>query len=223
MAATQPIRVLLVDDHPIMRDGLQQVLERSGEIEVVGQAGDGVAAVELAESLRPDVVIMDVMMPDMNGVDACRKITAAFPDTRVLMLTAATEVNAAIDALTAGATGYLQKYSGKEDLLAAVKDVAWGKYRIPNEVLHQMFANRRAGLEAADPPEAARLTPRELEVLALFARGRSYAEIAEERGNRPLTVRNAIYTIREKLGVSSTQEMVLWAVRNGVVDPDGDR
>ena len=113
LTAPTPARVMLVDDHSIMRDGLQEVLERSGEFEVVGQAGDGVAAVESAQSLRPDVIIMDVIMPLKNGIDACREIMDLLPDTRVLMLTAATEDDAVIEAIAAGATGYLQKFSGK--------------------------------------------------------------------------------------------------------------
>ena len=110
---TAPTRVLLVDDHEIMRDGLREVLERSGNFEVVGEAGDGETAVRVAQSVKPDVVIMDVMMPVKNGIDACRDITESLPDTRVLILTAASEEDAVMEALTAGRCGIPSKVLGQ--------------------------------------------------------------------------------------------------------------
>lgn len=218
MVPATPTTVMLVDDHDIMRDGLREVLQRSGGFEVVGEAGDGVEAVRIARQLKPDVVIMDVMMPLKNGIEACREITETLPDTRVLVLTAATEEDAAIEAVAAGAAGYIQKYSGKEHLLRNVRDVAAGQYRIPADVLKRVFA----GIRAADPlkktSERPRLTQREREILALFAQGLSYAKIAEVRGNQPLTVRNAIYAIQDKLNIETKQELVVWAVRNGLLD-----
>ena len=127
MAPATQTRVMVVDDHEIMRDGLREVIQRAGDFEVVGQAGDGEAAVRVAQSLKPDVIIMDVMMPLKNGIDACREITEMLPDTKVLMLTASAEEDAVMEAVAAGATGYLQKYSGKERLLRAVRDVAEGE------------------------------------------------------------------------------------------------
>ena len=143
MAPTTQIKVMLVDDHEIMRDGLREVLERSGDFEVVGQAGDGAAAVRVAQSLKPDVIIMDVMMPLKNGIDACREITEMLPDTRVLILTASTEEEAVMEAVAAGATGYLQKYSGKEKLLVTVRNIADGEYHIPGDVIRRVFAGFR--------------------------------------------------------------------------------
>ena len=217
LAPDRQIRVMLVDDHEIMRDGLREVLQRAGDYEVVGQAEDGAAAVRVAQSLRPDVIIMDVMMPIKNGIDACREITEALPDTKVLMLTAASEEDAVMEAVAAGATGYLQKYSGKEKLLRTVRDVAEGEYRIPGDVIRRVFAGLRAG--APQPTHALnRLTAREREILTLFARGLSYAEIAEARGNQPVTIRNGVYGIQGKLGIDTKQELVVWAVRNGLLD-----
>ena len=214
------IRVMLVDDHEIMRDGLREVLQRAGDYEVVGQAGDGAEAVRIAESLRPDVIIMDVMMPLKNGIDACREITEVLPDTKVLMLTAASEQDAVIEAVAAGATGYLEKYSGKEKLLRTVRDVAEGEHRIPGDVIRRVFAGFRA---AAQQPahELNRLTAREREILTLFAQGLSYAAIAEVRGNQPVTIRNGVYGIQDKLKIGSKQELVVWAVRNGLLDEPG--
>ena len=209
---------MLVDDHPIVRDGLQEVLERSGDFEVVGQAGDGVEAVATAEGLDPDVIVMDVMMPHKDGVEACREIMALLPHTRVLMLTASTEEDAVVEAIAAGAMGYLQKYSGKEELLAAVRAVAEGRLRIPDETVRRVLSIIRSMPELTGRRGSDTLTTREREILTLFASGKSYAQIAEVKGNSPVTIRNAVYHIQGKLGVRTKQEIVVWAVRNGLLD-----
>ena len=211
-------RVMIVDDHSIMRDGLQEVLEHSSGFEVVGQARDGVEAVDIAQGVRPDVVIMDVIMPNKNGIDACREIVEAAPETRVLVLTASTDEGTVIDAIAAGATGYLQKFTGKDQLLQTIRDVVDGEFRVPGDVVRRAFAGFRDGSAQSESSEVARLTEREREILKLFAEGKSYAEIGEARGNKPLTIRNAIYGIRDKLGAKSRQEIVVWAVRNGLLD-----
>ena len=218
MAPTVRTRVMLVDDHEIMRDGLREVLERSGDFEVVGQVGDGSAAVRVALSLRPDVIIMDVMMPLKNGIEACREILEMLPDTRVLILTASSEEDAVMESVAAGATGYLQKYSGKEHLLHTVRDVAHGKSGIPTNKMRHVFAGIRSGTDQVGKPRPSRLTAREREILKLFAQGLSYARIAEVRGNKPLTIRNAVYGIQDKLGIETKQQLVVWAVRNGLLD-----
>ena len=211
------IRVLLADDHSIMRDGLRVMLEQSGEFEVVGQARDGEAAVRAASELAPDVVVLDVMMPNKDGVEACREIMESLPDTRVVMLTASTEEDAVIEAVAAGATGYLQKVSGMEQLLATVRDVAAGEMRVPASIVRRVFAAIRAGAEQEEKGLGG-LTQRELEILASFCRGLSYARIAEARGVKSVTIRNAVYAIQGKLSLNSKQEMVVWAVRNGLLD-----
>ena len=210
------IRVLLADDHSIVREGLQAMLERSEEFEVVGQARDGVEAVKAASELLPDVIVMDVMMPKKDGVEACREIMESLPDIRVVMLTASTEADAVIEAVAAGATGYLQKVSGMDQLLSTVKVVAAGEMRLPADVVRRVFARIRS---RAEPEEVqADLTPREKEILASFCQGMSYNAIAEAREVKPATIRNAIYSIQVKLGVASKQEIVVWAVRNGLLD-----
>ena len=214
---TRPIRVLLVDDHSVMRDGLRLMLELSGEFQVVGQARDGEEAVRAASELSPDVVVMDVLMPNKDGVEACREIMEFAPDTRVVMLTASTEEDAVIEAVAAGATGYLQKVSGMERLLDTVREVAAGELRVPAEVVTRVFAGIRRGApqEELGPGN---LTPRDREILAQFCRGMPYARIAEARDVKPVTIRNAIYAIQGKLAMGSKQEMVVWAVRNGLLD-----
>ena len=218
MSTAGRIRVMVVDDHPIMRDGLRDALEASGRFEVVGQAEDGEEAVRTVEGLGPEVIVMDVMMPGKDGIDACREIMELLPDTRVLMLTASTEGDAVIEAVAAGATGYLLKYSPPEEFVEAVLDVAEGRLRIPDKAVREVFAMVRGDRKLASRQVSDKLTALELETLTLFASGRSYTEIAEARGNSTVTVRNNLYRIQDKLGIKTKQELVIWAVRNGLLD-----
>ena len=218
MSTAGRIRVMVVDDHPIMRNGLRDTLEASGRFEVVGQAEDGEEAVRTVEGIEPDVIVMDVIMPNKDGIDACREIKELLPETRVLMLTASTEEDAVIEAVAAGATGYLQKYSRPEELVEAVLDVAEGRVRIPDKVLREVFAVVRGDRSLASHQASDKLTALELETLTLFASGKSYTKVAEARGNSTVTVRNTLYRIQDKLGVKTKQELVIWAVRNGLLD-----
>ena len=197
---------------------MRDTLEASGRFEVVGQAGDGEEAVRTVEGIDPQVIVMDVIMPNKDGIDACREIMELLPDTRVLMLTASSEEDAVIEAVAAGATGYLQKYSRPEELVEAVLDVAEGRLRIPDKAVRTVFAMLRNQRMLVSRQPADKLTAMERETLTLFARGRSYTEIAEARGNSVATVRNNLYRIQEKLGIETKQELVIWAVRNGLVD-----
>ena len=207
--------MMIVDDHSIVRVGLKQVLEQSGEFEVVGQAVDGEEAVRVAADVSPDVVVMDVITPKKDGVEACREIMESAPETRVVMLTASTEVDAIVEAVAAGATGYLQKETDRERLLSTVRDTVLGELRVPVEVVRRAFEEIRGGGRAGDA--AAGLTQREREILVSVSQGMSYARIPEARGVKPVTARNAIYGIQQKLGVGSMQELVLWSVRNGLL------
>ena len=208
------IRVLLADDHSIVREGLESMLKDSEEFEVVGSARDGVEAVKAASELSPDVIVMDVMMPVKDGVEACREIMESAPGVRVVMLTASTEEDAVIEAVAAGATGYLQKLSGMDRLVSTLKLVAAGEMPVPPDVVRRVFARIRRGAKA----EEDELTEREKEMLASFCRGMSYAAIAEARGVKPVTIRNGLYSIQSKLGLGTKQEIVVWAVRNGLLD-----
>ena len=218
MASASRIKVMVVDDHPIMRDGLRDALNASGRFEVVGLAEDGDEALRTVEGLQPQVIVMDVIMPNKNGIDACREIMELLPDTRVLMLTASSEMDAVIEAVAAGATGYLQKYSRPEELVEAVVDVAEGRLRIPDKMVREVFAMVRRDREDVSNRASDRLTALERETLALFAGGRSYNEIAEARGKSSVTIRNTLYRIQDKLGIKSKQELVIWAMRNDMVN-----
>ena len=216
MSSNDGIRVMLVDDHPVMRRGLREVLEESDGFKVVAQAADGVEAVERAEETRPDVIVMDVMMPKKDGVEACRDILDLLPDTRVLMLTASSEDDAVIEAIAAGATGFVQKYAGGDELADAVRRVVGGHLVIPDETVRRVFKLIRGGTVMMPGPNL--LTMREREILTHFARGKSYAKIGEDLGVNMETARNAIYRVQDKLGMESKQEIVVWAVRNGLLD-----
>ena len=216
MSSTNGIRVMLVDDHPIMRRGLREVLEDSGAFDVVAQAADGEEAVSTAEESRPDVIVMDVLMPKKDGVEACRDILDLLPDTKVLMLTASTEEDAVIEAIAAGATGFVQKYSGSDELVDTLRQVAEGRLMIPDDAVRRVFRLLRGGTVLMPGPKV--LTVREREVLTHFAKGNPYARIAEALGVSTVTVRNAIYRVQNKLEVESKQEIVVWAVRNGLLD-----
>ena len=182
------------------------------------EAEDGEAAVLSAQELEPQVIVMDVIMPKKDGIDACREIMELLPNTRVLMLTASTEEDAVIEAVAAGATGYLQKFSPPEELVEAVVAVAEGRLRIPDEAVRRVFALVRGDRGLASRRVSDKLTALERETLTLFAGGRSYTQTAEARGNSTVTVRNTLYRIQDKLGIKTKQELVIWAVRNGLVD-----
>ena len=209
---------MVVDDHEIVRVGLKQVLELSGEFEVVGQAADGEEAVRVAAEVSPDLVLMDVIMPRKDGVEACREIMESAPDVRVVMLTASSAEDAVVESVAAGASGYILKETDMEQLLSALRSAAVGDFRLPPEIVRRAFTAIRGDGSTGDAAAAAGLTDRQREILVQFAHGLTYAQIAEARGIRPVTVRNAIYRIQEKLGLEKVQGLVLWAVRNGLLD-----
>ena len=209
--------VMLVDDHQVMRDLLRDALENTGEFQVVAQAANGEEALRLVAEATPDVIVMDVIMPVMDGIDACRQIMDLLPGTRVLMLTASNEQDAIVRSIAAGATGYLQKYSGKEQLLTTLREVTLGEFRIPGDAARRLSRAVRSPSSDAASEQLNTLTDREKAILKLFAGGLSYQEIGEIRNNSALTVRNAVSGVQRKL-VKTRQQMVVWAVRAGLVD-----
>ena len=216
MSTGSGIRVMLVDDHPIVRRGLRDVLEGSEGFEIVGEAADGAEALSRAEETQPDVIIMDVIMPKKDGVEACREVLDLLPDTKVLMLTASTDEDAVIESMAAGATGFVLKYTGSDELVTAVRQVAEGRLQVPDAAVKRVFRLMRS--DGAVTPGPRMLTTREREILTLFSSGMSYARIADAIGASMVTIRNAIYRIQDKLSLSSKQEIVVWAVRNGLLD-----
>ena len=223
------IKVLLVDDHALIRVGFRLVLESTGDIEVVGEAGDGRAALEQAAALHPDVVLMDVRMPGVNGIDATRLLVETRPEVRVLVLTTFDLDEYAFAALRAGASGFLLKDAAPAELVGAVRTVASGEAvvspRITRRML-QLFARHLPETSPAPEPDAvhprlAELTPRETEVLRCMADGRSNAEIAGRLFLSEATVKTHVARVLAKLGVRDRVQAVVLAYETGLVRPAG--
>jgi DNA-binding NarL/FixJ family response regulator len=207
----EPIRVLVVDDHPVVRQGLRAFLDLQADITVVGEAADGDAAVAAAEELRPDVVLLDLRMPGTDGVDALRGLRERHNPARVLVITSFTEPATVLPAVRAGAAGYVYKDVDPPALAAAIRSVHAG-----HVLLHPDVARLLAAGEAE--PDGARLTPREREVLAEVARGRSNREVARALRLSEKTVKTHVSAILTKLGVQDRTQAALYAVRTGLVD-----
>jgi two-component system NarL family response regulator len=213
------IRVLVVDDHALFRHGLLQVLQTTPDIEVVAEASDAPSAIELAAEWLPDVVIMDVRMPDMNGIEAARRIRAAQPTVRILMLTESEEEDDLYGAVRAGATGYLLKAVAIDEIADAIRAVASGQALVSPMMTTKLLAEFNAlSRRVEEEYGGRRLTRRELEVLRLIARGLSNKDIAAELVIAENTVRNHVRNILEKLEVRSRVEAAMYAVREKLVD-----
>jgi DNA-binding NarL/FixJ family response regulator len=212
------IRVLIVDDHEIVREGLQTLLSEDADFEVVATAGDGVTAVSLAERENPDVILMDLLMPGLDGIEATRRILAKNPSARVLVLTTFADDQRVRDAIQAGATGYLLKDVLKADLLRALHDAAQGKPSLHPEVQQHLMrevARKTSSSQEQKLPHA-NLTEREVEILRLIAEGRSNKEIAAALHLTEGTVKGYVSTIFDKLGVEDRTQAALYAVKNGL-------
>jgi DNA-binding NarL/FixJ family response regulator len=219
-----PVRVLLVDDDGLMRAGLRAVLSSDETVEVVGEAADGRAAVERTRVLRPDVVLMDVRMPELDGIAATRLIVAAAPAARVLMLTTFSDDDYVVDALAAGASGFLLKRARPEQLLEAIHVVAAGESLLSPAVTRAVVDRVARSAAAADPAAGRRLrvlTPRERDVLELIARGRANTEIAGDLGVEESTVKTHVKRILAKLGLRDRVHAVIFGYEAGLVRPGG--
>ena len=205
------IRILLVDDHSVVLDGLRMFLGLDPELEIVGQAADGAEAVRLAHSLRPDVVLMDLLMPVMDGITATGLIRRELPEVEVVALTSVLEDDKVIGAIRAGAIGYLLKDTEADDLRRAIKAAAAGQVQLSPQVVERLLHEVRE----PEPPE--RLGDYEQEVLRLLARGRSNDEIARALHVPEKTVKSLVGGILSKLGVPSRTQAALYAVRTGLV------
>ena len=217
-STTDTIRVVIADDHSIMRDGLQRLLEDTDEFTVVGQAANGKEALRSAEKLHPDIIIMDVLMPLMDGIESCARITTKLPDTHILMLTAVHDDETLLRSLSAGATGYLHKYAGKDELISTVRDVAAGELRVPAASARKILSRLRPPGQQQVSEQVRSVTEREKEILALFARGASLPDIAKRMGNSPHTIRNNIYAIQKRLDIKTKPQLAVWAVQHGLLD-----
>lgn len=213
---TQTVRVLIADDQTLFRVGLARLLEEDPRVDIVGQAGDGVEAVKLAGSLKPDVVLMDLKMPNVDGIEATRQILANHPDVKVLLLTTFEADNHVIQALKAGASGYILKDSRPDSIVSSLLAVMAGERvmasAVANRVL-EMLTGTTTPKEFYDG-----LTGREIEILKLLAGGMANKQIAYKLKISEKTVRNHVSNMYEKLNIYDRSQAVLYAVRKGLVE-----
>ena len=212
MTAAARIRVVVVDDHAVVRTGLGQLLGATDDIEVVGEAADGTAALRVVADTAPDVVLMDLQMPGVDGVEATRAVLAAHPEVQVLVLTSYSDAERIVAALDAGATGYLLKDADPADVLDGVRAISRGESPLHPRAARELLTARRAR------PGGVELTPRETEVLALVRAGLANKQIARRLGITERTVKAHLTSAFARIGVSDRTQAALWAERHGIGD-----
>lgn len=220
-SSAEPIRVLVADDQELFRRGLAMLLDTEDDIVVVGEASDGAEAVQLATDLLPDIVLMDVRMPRVSGIDACAELKELVPSARIVMLTVSEEEADLYAAIKAGATGYLLKDASMDEVASAVRVVADGQSLITPSMASKLLTEFASITRSyADRPQVPvpRLTERELEVLQLVARGHNNREIARELFISENTVKNHVRNILEKLQLHSRMEAVVYALRENLLE-----
>ena len=220
MADIEKIKVLIVDDHRVVRQGLRTFLDLNDDIQVVGEAGDGQEAVDLAAQLKPDIVLMDLVMPRLDGIAATSRIKALGQGTKVIALTSFTEDDKVFPAIQAGASSYLLKDVSPDALVDAIRAAHRGEARLHPEVMRKLMeqvATQPAGSKAAEGPQ---LTEREGDVIRLVVQGRSNREIAETLVISEKTAKAHISNILGKLGLDDRTQMAVYAIKNGLVDRD---
>ena len=215
---TESIRVLIVDDHAIVREGQRALIDTEPGMAVVGEANDGFKAVKLADSLQPDVILLDLHMPRKDGIEAIEEIKAENPEARILVLTSFTEDEKVYAAIKAGAMGYLLKDSSPQEILKAIRQVYQGEMSmrpsIANKLIHEL--QRTSNMTPTEDP----LTAREVEILKLVAQGLSNQEIAEKLVISERTVRTHVTNILSKLHLANRTQATLYALREGLADLD---
>ncbi len=213
---TETLRILIADDHPLVRTGLSTILAGVPGFEVVGQAATGQEAIDLTATLRPDVIVMDLQMPDVSGVIATREILAAYPETRILVVTLFADEDSVLLALRAGARGYVLKDADEQELIEAVRAVARGTGIFSPAITNRLL-NSVSGTRQSKPDGAfSNLTEREREILDLLAAGRSNGQIARQLNLSPKTVANYTSTIFAKLQVTDRAEAIIRAREAGL-------
>jgi DNA-binding NarL/FixJ family response regulator len=214
--ATSPIRLLVVDDHEVVRQGLVSMLGRREGFQVVAEAGTSAAAVEMAERFRPDLVIMDVRLPDGSGIEACREIRSNIPGTRVVILTSYPDEEAVFSAIVAGASGYLLKQIRARDLVSAIESVARGESLLDPAVTEKVLERVRRIASGGEQDELAQLTQQERKILMLVAEGKTNKEIADEVFLSDKTVKNYVSSILSKLNLQRRAQAAAYVARRGM-------
>jgi len=217
---TQPLQVLIAEDHAMVREGIRLILEAEPDIRVVGEASSGREALDLARRLRPDIVLMDIGMPEMNGLEATRLLRRELPETQVLALTVHESGDYFFRMLAAGASGYILKGAPSSELLAAVRAAGRGEVHLHSSLTTRLIGDYVRRLRQGEPRDAYdRLTEREKDVLVLLAEGLTNQEIADRLYISPSTVETHRIHIMEKLELRNRTELVKYAIRHGLIDP----
>jgi DNA-binding NarL/FixJ family response regulator len=209
---TKPIRIILVDDHPVVREGLRSILSSFEEVEIIGQACSGREAIQLARELRPDVVVMDISMPEMNGIEATAALRRELPEVKVLALSMHENFAYIKQALAAGARGYILKDSSPKDLVDAICDVHSGTLPISPQAANILVGHQQS------TPKGSELTPREMDVLRFIARGYTNKEISAALGLGVRTIETHRENLIRKTGLATVAELTRYAISNGYVD-----
>jgi two-component system, NarL family, response regulator DevR len=209
-------RIILVDDHELVRIGLKSLLERHPQFEVVGEAGSAREALEQVESLKPNVVVMDIRLPGTSGIDACEQIVNQFPETKVLMLTSYAEDEMLFSAIRAGASGYVLKQIGSEDLIKAIESVGRGEALLDPAVTQRVFQEVRRAVKEEEASAFSHLSQQEKHVLLLVSEGKTNREIAKNLFLGEGTVRNYVSSILSKLSVNNRAEAAAYAVQHSL-------
>jgi DNA-binding NarL/FixJ family response regulator len=216
-------KILLVDDHPLFRSGLKSLLVDNPNFQVIGEAGNGQEAVQQAKALRPDLVVLDISLPDKSGIEICRELRGLFPEILILVVSMHAQIDFITDAFRAGALGYVIKESAAERLVQGLETVARGEYFLDSSLSRKVvekimrFPTKEANITDA---KYTSLTPREQQVLRLLAEGHSPKETGEKLFISPKTVENHRANIMEKLDLHSTLDLIRYAVRLGLIDPE---
>jgi two-component system response regulator DevR len=209
-------RILIVDDHEVVRLGLKSLLEHHPQFEVVGEAGNAKEAIDLVGQLKPDIVLMDIRLPGTSGIEACEEITHNFPETRVVMLTSYAEDEMLFSAIRAGASGYVLKQIGGDDLIRALEAVGRGEALLDPAVTQRVFQEVRRAVKEEEASAFANLSQQERHVLLLVSEGKTNREIAKSLFLGEGTVRNYVSSILSKLGVSNRAEAAAYAVEHNL-------